>query len=164
MPECAQCHHKFMDTAQLKKHLRTHTGKISPDLRVQSVKSVSISNMCREPTEPADDLSLQEKSLSPVRSVESVLQPRARCRLTYAFTSKEHLVFQQSRNMSKLNEIFWKKKISHFCSIITFVFSSSFFLLPLELAETLVLYKKVTSHGCFTMAATFKTLSLLFQG
>lgn len=28
LPECAQCHHKFMDTAQLKKHLRTHTGKM----------------------------------------------------------------------------------------------------------------------------------------
>lgn len=26
-PECAQCNHKFLDTAQLKKHLRTHTGK-----------------------------------------------------------------------------------------------------------------------------------------
>lgn len=29
LPECAQCHHKFMDAAQLKKHVRTHTGKIS---------------------------------------------------------------------------------------------------------------------------------------
>uniref|UniRef100_A0A3Q3AWR5 Zinc finger and BTB domain containing 24 n=1 Tax=Kryptolebias marmoratus TaxID=37003 RepID=A0A3Q3AWR5_KRYMA len=27
LPECAQCHHKFMDAAQLKKHLRTHTGE-----------------------------------------------------------------------------------------------------------------------------------------
>ena len=27
MPECELCHHRFMDTAQLKKHLRTHTGK-----------------------------------------------------------------------------------------------------------------------------------------
>ncbi|KAM7376222.1 hypothetical protein PAMP_005965 [Pampus punctatissimus] len=27
LPECAQCHHKFLDTAQLKKHLRTHTGE-----------------------------------------------------------------------------------------------------------------------------------------
>ncbi len=26
LPECAQCQHKFMDAAQLKKHLRTHTG------------------------------------------------------------------------------------------------------------------------------------------
>lgn len=26
LPECNQCHRKFMDAAQLKKHLRTHTG------------------------------------------------------------------------------------------------------------------------------------------
>lgn len=27
LPECAECQRRFMDTAQLKKHLRTHTGK-----------------------------------------------------------------------------------------------------------------------------------------
>lgn len=28
LPECNQCRRKFMDAAQLKKHLRTHTGNI----------------------------------------------------------------------------------------------------------------------------------------
>lgn len=27
LPECSHCHRKFMDVSQLKKHLRTHTGK-----------------------------------------------------------------------------------------------------------------------------------------
>lgn len=28
LPECNQCRRKFMDAAQLKKHLRTHTGNV----------------------------------------------------------------------------------------------------------------------------------------
>ncbi|CAF89190.1 unnamed protein product, partial [Tetraodon nigroviridis] len=88
LPECAQCHHKFMDTAQLKKHLRTHTGKSS--------------QACRQPLLPADDFCVQGRSLSPVRSVGSVLPPRARCRLTYGSTkARSPTTAASARNRSR---------------------------------------------------------------
>lgn len=45
LPECDLCQHKFMDAAQLKKHIRTHTGKRKK--REENLQAIS-SSFCPE--------------------------------------------------------------------------------------------------------------------
>lgn len=110
-------------------------------------------------------LPLQARSLSPARSVESVLQPRARCRRIYGFISKQQkrivvflklILFFASISLFQIlnsNEL-WKIKISHIYSTLKLFLSipkrflncrQISFLIALDLTKTLAEYNK--SHS-----------------